>query len=68
MKSIEIETEIPDITYLVTKAGLNKKSTETRCKYLKSTKVALNRRSAGIEKKKKKLIPEVLLLPLYLTD
>ena len=53
MKSIEIETEIPDITYLVTKAGLNKKSTETRCKYLKSTKVALNRRSAGIEKKKK---------------
>ena len=67
MKSIEIETEIPDITYLVTKAGLNKKSTETRCKYLKSTKVALNRRSAGIEKKKK-LIPEVLLLPLYLTD
>ena len=54
MKSIEIETEIPDITYLVTKAGLNKKSTETRCKYLKSTKVALNRRSAGIEKKKKK--------------
>ena len=53
MKSIEIETEIPDITYLVTKAGLNKKSTETRCKYLKSTKVALNRRSSGIEKKKK---------------
>ena len=52
MKSIEIETEIPDITYLVTKAGLNKKSTETRCKYLKSTKVALNRRSSGIEKKK----------------
>ena len=51
MKSIEIETEIPDITYLVTKAGLNTKSTETRCKYLKSTKVALNRRSAGIEKK-----------------